>query len=104
MSKLIKPLLVPAFVTLTAVSAPAAHAWERHSATTGPYGATVSSHGSGSCSGGTCVSSQSLTGRYGNTVSRSGSTSCAGDECKGTATYRGPAGRTVTRTRYFQRH
>lgn len=104
MSKMIKTALFPAILAMAVASATSANAWERHSSTTGPYGGTVSSQGSGHCAGGSCSSSQAYTGRYGNTVTRSGSTTCAGGVCNGTATYKGPAGNTVTRTRSFRRY
>lgn len=103
MSKAIATVLAPAVLALVAFSATSAGAWERNAKTEGPYGRTVSSHGSGSCSGGSCSSYQSVTGRYGGRVSRHGSTSCSGGGCNGSATYTGPAGKTVTRTRAFRR-
>lgn len=104
MSKMIKSALFPAILALAAASATSANAWERHTSATGPYGGTVSKHNSGSCSGGSCSSTQTATGRYGDTVTRNGSTTCAGGVCNGTATYRGPAGNTVTRSRSFRRY
>lgn len=90
-------------VALVAGAASTANAYERSSKTTGAYGRTVSSQGSGSCVGGACSSQQSVTGPRGNTVSRQGATSCAGGKCSGAATYTGPAGNTVTRTRSISR-
>lgn len=102
MSKFTK-LIAPAALLLAVTTATSANAWERNRATTGPNGGTVSSWGSGSCSGGSCSSSQGVTGRYGRTATRSGSASCAGGSCSGNATYTGPAGRSVTRSRSFRR-
>ena len=103
MSKLIQTVLSVSLLTAAAFATTSAGAWERSSSTTGPYGGTVSSYGSGSCSGGTCSSSQSVTGPYGRSATRTGSTSCSGGSCSGTATYTGRYGRTVTRSRSFRR-
>lgn len=96
MTKMIAPLAVAAAVLMAGTSF--AHAFSRSGSTTGPAGRTVSSQGSGSCSGGSCSSGQSVTGPRGNSASRSGNTSCSGG-----ATFTGPAGRTGTRTRSFSR-
>lgn len=88
---------------LAAGLATSASAYERSSKTTGAYGRTISSQGSGSCVGGSCSSQQSVTGPRGNTASRTGATSCADGKCSGSATITGPAGNTATRTRSLSR-
>jgi hypothetical protein len=96
-------LLAAALLAATSAAANA-QGWQRNSTTVGPHGGVSTSQGSGSCSGGTCSSTQRYTGPAGNVVTRQGSTTCSGGTCRGTATYAGPAGRTATRTRTFSRN
>jgi hypothetical protein len=76
-----------------------ASAYTRSSSTTGPRGNTVGSTGTGSCTGGACVSNQTVTGPRGQSGTRSGTTTCADGKCQGGATYTGPGGNTVKRNR-----
>ena len=81
-----------------------ANAYSRSARTVGPNGGVWSSTGSGSCSNGSCASSQRATGPAGNSVTRQGSTQCSGGSCNGTATYTGPRGESATRTRSVSRN
>lgn len=99
---MLKTLSIALFATLVGTGIANA-GWERQVTTTGPNGGTWSHHGSGSCSGGTCSSTQTRTGPRGNSVTREGTTNCWRGGCNGTATYTGPRGNTWTRTRSFRR-
>lgn len=101
MLKYMAPAAVAALTMLGAVND--ANAWSRSGSTTGPGGRTASHSGSGSCSGGSCSSSQTATGPRGNSVTRNGQTSCSDGSCSGSATYTGPNGRSATRTRSTSR-
>lgn len=96
--------LAALFAVGGAAAASAQEGWSRSETVTGPYGGVYSAHGSGSCSGNRCSSTQRWTGPAGNTVKRSGSTGCRGTWCRTTATYTGPNGGTATRARVYRRY
>ena len=84
-------------VALMAASASSAYAWSRSGSTTGPRGNSVTSNGSGSCSGGSCSRSGTVTGPRG-TYTTSGKTTCSGGSCTHSGNVTGPNGGSVNRT------
>lgn len=100
---MMKLAAVATALLLTGAMITEASAYSRSSTTVGPRGGVWSSQGSGSCSGGSCASSQSVTGPRGHSATRQGSTTCSGGSCQGSATYTGPRGNTATRSRSLSR-
>jgi hypothetical protein len=101
-----KALLIAATTATLSLAAVAdANAWTRNSTTTGPYGGSVHSSGSGSCSGYNCSSSGTYTGRYGQTATRNSATACnpATQSCTRNSTVTGPNGGQVNRSSTISR-
>ncbi len=88
---------------LAAATPSMAGQWSRSGGGVGPYGRTWSSHGSGSCAGGSCTSNQAFVGPNGGVTTRSGSTNCSGGSCNHSATVNGPNGGTRTRNSTWTR-
>ncbi len=100
------PVLGAAALLAVALAATPASAggWSRSGGGVGAYGRTWSSHGSGSCYGGSCSSQQAFTGPRGGVTTRSGATDCAGGTCNHSATITGPYGGTTTRNSSWTRY
>jgi hypothetical protein len=77
---------------LAAMASANANAWERNGSTTGAYGRTFSSQGSGSCANGTCSKQQTVTGPNGQTATRNRAVTCSGGTCNSNATVSTPNG------------
>ena len=98
-----KFLAVAVSTGFLAVAVSDANAFDRSGGGTGPRGNSYTSSGSGSCSNGTCSSSQSVTGPRGGTAVRNNSGSCSGSSCTVNHSGTGPNGRTYTRSNTISR-
>ena len=99
-TKIAAALLGLAFAGITVADA---NAYTRNGGGTGPRGHSYTSQGSGSCSGSSCRSSQSVTGPRGNSGSRANSGSCSGGSCTTEHKLTGPRGSSATRGNTFSR-
>ncbi|WP_374444076.1 hypothetical protein [Stella sp.] len=80
-----------------------AAAWQRSKSVT-TWRGTYSAQGSGSCAYGACQRSYTATGPYGRSVSRHGSISRDADSVDYSRTTTGPYGRSVTRSGSISRY